>query len=358
MDAASQKPQPDQQGDDKPANHDKKRIDWKRVRFTAAVITIIEIVSYVLWQEADDFSGLGAVLIHWCSKCGGLLGAAVIAHKIAETVKRQVRVWIVYAALCAVMLAIPTSNLYRHKTVQQTREETAPVVGWQPPELPTDCTNVCLNFGSQRLSAPVWMAMAPPLNGPYSAQFSRAEAPPELTNHWPSSAKSVFARSVWRCGINGHDVDLPVAPYVKNRRLYVFGQIPYGKDMRKIEMSNDWDSKLPPEWDRNFSPNAFEIVNDDGRPVLQVTYRRSDEVDVSGLFVIGKNELLSAFGSLLVVFSPQTNGLYNAHIETSKPSTNREGFLFDSTNPYATTLSTQKCIFKYPSWKYPGVLAE
>ena len=94
------------------------------------------------------------------------------------------------------------------------------------------------------------------------------------------------------------------------------------------------------------------------RPVLQVFYRRSNEMDVSGLFVLNTNDTLAVFGSTIILFSLQTNGTYNAYIQASKPSTNLEHFVVPGPDPYTTELSQQKCIFKYPYWKYPGVLAE
>ena len=151
---------------------------------------------------------------------------------------------------------------------------------------------------------------------------------------------------------------MPITPYVKNRRLFIYTQVPFGNGLRKLIMSDDWDSEIPRECDRNFSSNAFEIINEAGRPVLQVFYRRSNEIEVSGIFVINTNDTLAAFGSTIVVFYHQTNGLYNAYIETLNLSTNWENFIISAADPYATTLSLQTCIFKYPSWKYPGVLNE
>ena len=64
--------------------------------------------------------------------------------------------------------------------------------------------------------------------------------------------------------VNGHSFPTPVMPYVKNRRLFVYAQTPIGGEMRKIEMNNEWDTKIPTGWDRNFNANAFEIVNESG----------------------------------------------------------------------------------------------
>ncbi len=76
-------------------------------------------------------------------------------------------------------------------------------------------------------------------------------------------------------------------------------------------------------------------MNPDDR-VLQVFYRRSNEMDVSGLFVLNTNDTLAVFGSTIILFSLQTNGTYNAYIQASKPSTNLEHFVVPGPDPYTT----------------------
>ena len=53
----------------------------KKKTGVAVVFGIIEIVSLVLWQTADNFSGASAYWIHWISECGFLAGAAYLAFE-------------------------------------------------------------------------------------------------------------------------------------------------------------------------------------------------------------------------------------------------------------------------------------
>jgi hypothetical protein len=290
MDAASQKPQTDQQGYNKPTNHDKKRIDWKRVRFIAAVVTIIEIVSYVLWQEADDFTGLTAILIHWFSKCGGLLGAAVISHKVAEIAKRQKRVWFVYAVLCAIMLAIPLKKLYK-QTSEQPAEQVAPVTGWQPPELPKGCDRIVITMGDR-----VYIS----------------ENPFVLEHYYKDGQPFGLAQ-----GNNG-----PLRIRVSNNRIYVDADIAVNSPpvYTNVAIRGSSVTGILPSWHMNDCTDAIEIVDDTYRPIYQIWYETPDRVHIMGSFWSGSNVV--SWGS--------------------------HGFSYKATDANAAWLDL-KPIFKYPT---------
>jgi hypothetical protein len=278
----------------------------------------------------------------------------VICHHVKDSQFKYPKLLLWSLMICNVVLfafLIRRESTKSNPTIIETRAE-----GWQPPELPSDCSNVVLRFGTYQISEPVWAATVPPTRG--SVKFQRNEAPTEITNLWGRSSKPMFFWVYSMMDVGGHSFATPVMPYVKNRRLFVYAQTPIGGEMRKIEMNNEWDTKIPDGWDRNFNANAFEIVNESGRPVLQVLYRKSNEMDVSGIFVVGTNETLAAFGWIMILFSPQTNGTFNAYMQGIKPPTNIESFYVPHNDPFATELSQQKCIFKYPSWKHPGELAE
>jgi len=87
---------------------------------------------------------------------------------------------------------------------------------------------------------------------------------------------------------------------------------------------------MPPDWDRNSDTNAFEIIGPDGLPVFQEIYALPEHIIVNGLFPKKPGIIIGAFGNDCVV-----------------------GF----TNEVLPNLPDRKPIFKYPSWKYPGVLA-
>ena len=74
----------------------------------------------------------------------------------------------------------------------------------------------------------------------------------------------------------------------------------------------------PTDWDRNFSDNALEIVNEKLQPVLQIIYKRNGLIQIQGIFQ-GRNG----------------------------------GLIFEAPElPQALPR-----IFKYPSWKYTGQYA-
>lgn len=106
MDENSPKGRADQGNRQNDADKHPKPINWKKVRRIAAIVGIIEVVSLVLWQEADEFNGFTAELIHWISKCGVLAGGAFIAHKSS---KNPIPVWSSYALLCLCMLRLSST---------------------------------------------------------------------------------------------------------------------------------------------------------------------------------------------------------------------------------------------------------
>jgi hypothetical protein len=86
-----------------------------------------------------------------------------------------------------------------------------------------------------------------------------------------------------------------------------------------------------PLLDRNFSGNAFEIIDSTGLPIFQMI-RESANITVNGVFPTGNISKRTGKQVLLWV-SPGA------------------GMTWDSERPAAFDL---KPIFKYPSWKYPG----
>ena len=87
----------------------------------------------------------------------------------------------------------------------------------------------------------------------------------------------------------------------------------------------------PSGWDRNSNSNAFEIVGPDGLPVFQEIYLLPEHIALNGIFPKKPGIIIGMFGGHLVSGAP---------------------------DEVLTNLPNRKPIFKYPSWKYQGVLAD
>jgi hypothetical protein len=83
----------------------------------------------------------------------------------------------------------------------------------------------------------------------------------------------------------------------------------------------DW---MQPGWDRNSSPNALEIVNEERLPVFQIIYKDQAQAVINGVFVHGEK--------VTVLDNEQTRFGLKGGI-ASQPI---------------------RRIFKYPAWKHPG----
>ncbi len=99
-------------------------------------------------------------------------------------------------------------------------------------------------------------------------------------------------------------------------------------------MGNEFErlDKKPANWDINSSENAFEIAVDGKTPVFQMIRRDENTIEVDGVFNNGRDT------------------------EYVTP----EGMLHNPLKPPGSRGSQYKAlglIFKYPSWKYPGVYA-
>ena len=116
-------------------------------------------------------------------------------------------------------------------------------------------------------------------------------------------------------------IHIPVKLYLKGKRVLVDAKV-YGKNKHGIIAvikKNKWRD-LPPEYDLNFSVNAFEIIDGRDKPLLQVQIKSGNEIHVGGCFYQGKNK---------VSITSERINLYVNECEGEK-------------------------IFKYPSSKYFG----
>jgi hypothetical protein len=94
-----------------------------------------------------------------------------------------------------------------------------------------------------------------------------------------------------------------------------------------IEVINNEFVVRPPQWDKNSTAKALEVVNEKGLPVFQLIRQTSSHLIVNGVF-------------------PFPNGMFIA--------TDKLLVLNPSENTLRETLASLTPIFKYPSWKYPG----
>src|SRR5436190_10859893 len=130
--------------------------------------------------------------------------------------------------------------------------------------------------------------------------------------------------------------------------------MPFRTESRIVSMSDEMDSPIPPTWDRNFSSNAFEVVREDGKPVLQVFYTRPNQVRVNGIFIVNTNCIYESFGGTPWLFYPQYRFVDLATTQEVTLTNVTVAFEIDTNAAYSTEFSDQKPIFKYPAWKYPG----
>lgn len=168
---------------------------------------------------------------------------------------------------------------------------------WMPPELPKGCKMVYITFGNCSVGV--------------SPSVSKM---PNIVN------------------VSGVS---PIMGHVKYNRFYVSVDLPGPFGVIKIRDQNIANrSIIPVDWDCNSSSNAVEIVNESNLPILQVFYRKPEQIVVRGIFVVGKFCVYGDENSM-------TMGTYHP----SKPSGLPSEFYL-------------KPLFKYPSWNHRGDFAD
>jgi hypothetical protein len=334
----------------------------KKAKVVIAIVGVTEIFSLILWQVADIVHGYLTGFVHWLSVCGFLAGAGYLSNR---ALKRSMLVWISYAAIC--LLVAPLfilSSLRVRSLIRAQQADENKIARWQPPELPPNCSNVFVSFGGQRITVPVWAAnISAETSG---TKFLLKDAPPELTNGYDKlpgftrTSSNIFLRwESMQTTVGGKTVNYPIIPHIKNNRLFVYVETPFKNEKRIISMSNDLDSEIPQTWDRNYSSNAFEVVNEDGRPILQVFYKRSNEIQVNGVFIVNNYDVYESFGALPLLISPRVRIAGNQttqelEIEDFKKMFPKVVASVDTNAVYAIKFTDQKPMFKYPAWKHLG----
>lgn len=219
---------------------------------------------------------------------------------------------------------------------------------WEPPELPPGCSNVFVRFGSETMMFPA--QLVPQLG----------EKGIHLVDGKPLYGEVALV-------ISGKSYLHPVLPEIKSNRFYLSVTIPHANEQKRISMDNALDRHLPPRWDRNYSSNAFEIVREDNTPVLQVVYFRAEVIAVYGVFVLDSTHIFVTFGP--------TNSIWLQNLKADNASVlvDESGhILVDEkgnvlvgeagevlqTAAFSADFVKRNPLFKYPSYRFPGVFAE
>jgi hypothetical protein len=253
----------------------------------------------------------------------------------------------------------------RPETVEIPKPAPAQVQNpWRPPELPKGCTNVTLYFGGTTLSMSIFEArISASGNG---TRFALKDVPQKftdgidkLTNYSPRN-RDLWIRRLPRFVMGDKEVELPVAPVVVSNRLYVEAELPFKNDWRTVLMSDDLDQEFPKLWDRNYDSNRYELVTERGNPVFQLIYEAANRVRVNTIFLIDTNTAIGAFGTnwqsvsvhAMVVPPDITTNVLPLSIVVAPPWLKEiyTNLLYNKPFP------GQERIFRYPSWKYPGIL--
>jgi hypothetical protein len=261
--------------------------------------------------------------------------------------------------------------------VNNSTTNIAPVVknnnvGWLPPELTADYSNVFVYIGNQGMSLSLTEAQMLPTDV-FGKKYAMNDLPNFLakgldTDTNPSPRERIMRFKTFFAGnLNGKEIIEPVQPLVISNRFFVVVEIPFLNVWRKILLDDDYlydlTKPLPQRWDYNFStnPDVFEIVNEYTNPVLQVIYKWPNEVRVGGIFIIGKNVACGSFGAPLKVMFVGTNNkiaAYNDNLEITNTRTTYGNSDETMDLLYNAPISNRMTIFKYPSNRHLGVFSD
>jgi hypothetical protein len=116
---------------------------------------------------------------------------------------------------------------------------------------------------------------------------------------------------------------------VNDNQLLVDADIFLGVGQPPMLIRQNQISGRPSGWDKQSTSNALEIVNQKLLPVLQIIYLENALVVIKGVFANGDTVTIADENSM--VLAAKSEDVKSFPI---------------------------KRLFKYPSWKYPGVLEE
>lgn len=196
---------------------------------------------------------------------------------------------------------IAGGNIFNSTVVTQLQTQQSGVE-WLPPELPVGCKIVTVTSAGGTIQNP--------------ASWS----------NWHVIGSTIQEGGV----LTVPDSHIHMSARVVSNRFFVDSDITWNA-IDTYSISNmAFFGTMPADWDRNSNSNAFEIVGPDGLPVFQEIYALPEHIVVNGLFPKKPGIMLGMFGKHLVSGFP---------------------------DEVLTNLPNRKPIFRYPSWKYHGVLA-
>jgi hypothetical protein len=91
---------------------------------------------------------------------------------------------------------------------------------------------------------------------------------------------------------------------MQEKSVYIKAQTPFGTPEGTLKMCNEWPVSIPPDWDRNFDRNSFEIVDNKMLPIFQARYNSPNMIEVYGIFVSPAGGITIAFGHSLESVRP------------------------------------------------------
>jgi hypothetical protein len=89
-----------------------------------------------------------------------------------------------------------------------------------------------------------------------------------------------------------------VTAHVEGDKLYTDVTIYGGADLKTVELKRNQFLVRPANWDYNFSRNAFEVVDENRKPVFQLYYKTPSHIVINGVFPNPKDGVmyLSEYG--------------------------------------------------------------
>ncbi|MFC2022904.1 hypothetical protein ACFLTL_01935 [Chloroflexota bacterium] len=116
-----------------------------------------------------------------------------------------------------------------------------------------------------------------------------------MTAIWPLSVLEKERKTAFNLG--GANIDM----YVKDGKLYVDADVSDGISDYPIEIRGFSFLVNPENWDKNYDNNAFEVVNQEGKPVFQFILESQYSFILRGVFPIPGGGVVWATESLSVI---------------------------------------------------------
>lgn len=131
----------------------------------------------------------------------------------------------------------------------------------------------------------------------------------------------------------------PIRVHLKGDVLYCDLTLWGGGNNPPVEITDN-EVIVRPDWDRNLTANAFEVINEQGIPILQVIRKTSSHWIVNGIF---------ESPSGIIVATEEGTGMGSYQKDPKLRAAQMEKIL--------EAIRKLKPIFKYPSNRYPGEYA-